>query len=620
MWIDNASQVDILFYEPYADVITEITLNPEYKPLTIGVFGIWGAGKSTLLNLVEQKISAVDDTKNICVNINAWSFEGYEDAKAAVIECLLRELKEKVPERLGKKLLNLLKRVDYFKLATKAIGIGAPIIAGLASGSPLPVLMGMTGSAADIGIGIKNASDALQTLREDYLKEDNTPSEESLINSIRKFREEFETALKESDINNVIVLIDDLDRCQPDRIIETLEAIKLFLSVSKTVFVIAADENVIQYAIKKKYPPLDNFAVNLDQEYIEKIIQLPIYIPELSSKDIENYLMLLIAQEYCSGEGFKQLIAQLRTSDIRISEDVIDLAKLKELANSYIKEDKKEAFLETAQIISGVKEIIASNLKGNPRQAKRFLNTFTTKRKLASLYYGNDEINLAVLAKLLVLQKINPDLFIELNEWNKRYYTINEEYLQMRASIIDDDNSGKADDRYKAWRVPAIRKWVESEPIDLERIRLDRYFYLTRENLRKAEIDISSLSNATKDILTKIGNATPGSYPTIIKDMQNLSAMDLDDVLKVLLPKLSQGKIELNLAAEIFSAFEGYREQLISALRNYNGKITMRSLPPLRIIRTVDQPKADDLLAFWKKNGNIDDRILAQIRGEKGIK
>ena len=53
MWIDNASDIDVLFYEPYADVISEMALNKEYKPLTIGVFGVWGAGKSTLLKLVE---------------------------------------------------------------------------------------------------------------------------------------------------------------------------------------------------------------------------------------------------------------------------------------------------------------------------------------------------------------------------------------------------------------------------------------------------------------------------------------------------------------------------------------------------------------------------------------
>ena len=83
MWLDNASEVDILFYEPYANVIADISKNPNYKPLTIGVFGVWGAGKSTLLKLIEQKIDEDSEGKGktLCININAWTFEGYEDAK-----------------------------------------------------------------------------------------------------------------------------------------------------------------------------------------------------------------------------------------------------------------------------------------------------------------------------------------------------------------------------------------------------------------------------------------------------------------------------------------------------------------------------------------------------------
>ena len=52
-------------------------------------------------------------------------------------------------------------------------------------------------------------------------------------------------------------MIDDLDRCTPDRILETLEAIKLFLSVKNTTFIIAMDDDVITYSVKKKYPPLN---------------------------------------------------------------------------------------------------------------------------------------------------------------------------------------------------------------------------------------------------------------------------------------------------------------------------------------------------------------------------
>lgn len=42
MWLDNASDIDILFYEPYARIIADIAKNKEYNPLTIGVFGLWG--------------------------------------------------------------------------------------------------------------------------------------------------------------------------------------------------------------------------------------------------------------------------------------------------------------------------------------------------------------------------------------------------------------------------------------------------------------------------------------------------------------------------------------------------------------------------------------------------
>ena len=617
MWIDNASQVDILFYEPYADVIAEIAQNPEYKPLTIGVFGIWGAGKSTLLNLVEQKIpNGKEDKKNICVNINAWTFEGYEDAKIAIIECLLRELKEKAPDGFGKKILKLLKRLDYFKLSTKAVGIGAPIIASLATGNPLPVILSIPGTAAEISQGITEVSNAVQTLHDDYLKEDKTTSDESLVNNIRKFREEFEEALKDSEIENIIVLVDDLDRCQPERIIETLEAIKLFLSVSKTVFVIAADENVIQYSIKKKYPPVDSFAVSLDKEYIEKIIQLPIYIPELSPKDIENYLMLLVAQEHCSAEDFKKLIIDLRSAKIRISEVIIDLPKLNELAQKYITPEKQLSYNETVEIIAGIKGIIADNLKGNPRQAKRFLNTFTTKRKLAELYYGAGEIDYCILAKLLVLQKLNPSLFIELNEWNKRFSTLNEEYRQMREALSEGGETSVTEDRFKAWRIPSIVKWVESKPIELEKIRLDRYFYLTRENLRKAEVDISSLSMAAKEMLAKIGNRTPGSIHAIVEEMKKIPTLDKDDVIRVILPQLSQAKIDMYVAAELFEAFPEYREKIISALCDYNGTISLRTVPQIIRMRDIDKEKLDELLDSWEKSNKASNVIIGRIKGE----
>ena len=441
MWLDNASEVDILFYEPYANVIANISKNPSYKPLTIGVFGVWGAGKSTLLKLIEQKIDADSEKKGktLCININAWTFEGYEDAKIALMEALLREIKEHqdIPSQVKDGVSKLLKKLDFFKLATKAASVGAPMIASVATGNPIPLLLSVSGKAEEVGDGIKNVANAMQSIRDDYLKDEESDDTNSIVNNVRKFRKDFKETLKDDGIENVIVLIDDLDRCQPDRIIETLEAIKLFLSVEKMTFIIAADENVIQYAIRKKYPPIENYTVNLDKEYIEKIIQLPIYIPELSSKDIENYLMLLVVQEYCNIDQFKEFLKKIKEEKLLISNDVIDVQKIKTIAIDYINKNDKQEFEETADIIAGIKRIIAGNLKGNPRQAKRFLNTYTTKKKLAELYFGTDEdaLDTRVLAKLLVLQKLDGDLFIQLNEWNKKFTTENEDFKAMFESI-----------------------------------------------------------------------------------------------------------------------------------------------------------------------------------------
>ena len=88
MWLDNASDIDILFYEPYARIIADIAKNEQYNPLTVGVFGLWGAGKSTLLKLIGEKLKSQDGI--ICVTINAWMFESYDDAKTAIMEALLQ--------------------------------------------------------------------------------------------------------------------------------------------------------------------------------------------------------------------------------------------------------------------------------------------------------------------------------------------------------------------------------------------------------------------------------------------------------------------------------------------------------------------------------------------------
>lgn len=612
MWLDNASDIDILFYEPYARIISDIAKNKEYNPLTIGVFGLWGAGKSTLLRLIGKKLE--DKDKIICITINAWMFESYDDAKTAIMEALLQELEEEAPIEVKKKLGKLIKRVDLFKLGTKAVATFAPIVASVATGNPLPMLLNVTGNAKEIGNTVKNAANSIQSLKDEYWKDEETSKDEDVVNNIRKFREEFSDALEDDSIENVVVMIDDLDRCRPERIIEILEVIKLFLAVDRTTFIIAADENVIKYSIREKYPPMNGFDVELDKEYIEKIIQLPIYIPELSSKDIQNYLLLLVSQSYLKKESFEHLIAKIFEKKMIISGEVITLETINNLIDELQLEWKNEGrlgFNKTASIIEEIREIVASTLKGNPRQAKRFLNTFITKRQLAKIYY-DEELDIAILAKLLVLQKLDNDLFIQLNEWNKEFDTENVKFKEMRLAVTQGTAIGQ-----DPWAAPQIKKWLECKPVELEKYPLEKYFYLTRENLKNSNVDESGFSSNTKNILARIGKAQSGQMKAIINDAKVLLPEEIVDVFKVIIPKIEKGDLKFFIIRDMFTNFERFRGKISEALTKSNRKIKVGDIPALRTMYQNDPDCLELSLQRMVEKETLSKEMLSDIKMEQ---
>lgn len=603
MWIDSASDIDMLFYEPYARLIANMARNKKYNPVTIGIFGLWGAGKSTLLNLIQKDLDDSKKAKNkiLCVQVNAWMFEGYEDAKIALMETLLNELDAEEHKDLFSsvktEIKGLFKRINYFKLGTDIVKKGIPVATALATGSPVPLLLSMPTGKEDIMTTLEKAKKGLQSFEDSYIKE----KEDSTVENIRKFRIEFEKMLMNSDVDNVVVLVDDLDRCTPERIIETLEAIKLFLSVKGTTFIIAADETVIEYAIKKKYPRLEGSEVVLSNEYIEKIIQLPITIPDLSSKDIENYLLLLVAQLYLKEEAFSKLIEVIEKRHLAIREYSITLKELDELigiVSSEPFETDKEEYCKDSMMIDAVKDIIATNLRGNPRQTKRFLNTFITKKELAQMYFGED-IDLKVMTKILVLQKISPDLFLQLNQWNREYVTCNEGLKDVYDKVIIEEST---DEKYAQWRTSALIKWLKCDPIDIYKQRLDKYFYLTREKLKDTETSLSDLLPETKSILEQIGNASEANIDGVITDLNSCSPEAINQAIIAVLVKFNEKKIEMFVIKTMYSKCESYRRKIETELRNYDAKFELGDVPYFKAMLEIEPVKMQELLDVIKGN------------------
>ena len=602
MWVDNASSIDMLFYSPYADTVVKFAKNKSLTPLTIGLYGSWGAGKSSLLNIINKKLSELPENEKVeCISLNAWQFEGYEDAKIAIMEALLKALKENrnFKDKAKDKIRDLIKRVDFLKLGKNVVKKGLPYALGALTGNPLPIALNLSADLANS----KELIDKISTFKNEYVK---APEGDSEIENIRKFRDEFEQMLKEVDsVENLTVIIDDLDRCSPDRIIDTLEAIKLFLSVEKTTFIIAVDQRIIEYAVKTKYSEIDGY--ELSSDYIEKIIQLPIKIPELSPKDIENYLLLLICQLHMHNEKFEELIAYIYSNKLLLVDKAINFKQIEE----YISDqrftgycDDLDDFTNDANTIMKIRGAVSSSLKGNPRQAKRFLNTFFVRKNLASLYF-NDELDISIIAKLLALEIIDINLFKKLNEWNKSY---NGEIVQLKKlELLAHEKTSDIDDDLKKWTKSRIISWLLSEPNELYKQDLSKYFYLSRESLVNSDSIAFTFTEEERHLLNRIVGCEKGQEDARISELQTIGQTSQERIIGEVLNKIDSNDIELSLVASIYVKYEAFQEEICSKIKaNTNIRVNIVEIPHFKRMYLANNTQITILLDYLEQKNRLD--------------
>ena len=252
---DNETAVDYLYYEPIAKTVVKLIQEKSQEPLTIGLHGDWGAGKSSALLMIEEAFEG--DDRTLCVRFNGWLFEGYDDAKAVLIETIVSALvaKRSVSTKVKEKAAEVLKSVNWFKVARTVGGAALTFTTGI----PSPDLIKGIGDAAR---GV--LSDPTKALTGEtftkvldgaaaHLKSGELDTAPQRMHA---FRKDFEDLLNLADIDRLIVLIDDLDRCLPRTAIATLEAVRLFLFVPRAAFVIAADEGMIEYSVRTSLPGL----------------------------------------------------------------------------------------------------------------------------------------------------------------------------------------------------------------------------------------------------------------------------------------------------------------------------------------------------------------------------
>jgi predicted KAP-like P-loop ATPase len=608
MWNDKETDVDLLGHDKIAQTVVEIIRDNNLRPLTIGIYGDWGVGKSSILSLLQTKLKAEKATKlsyTHCILFNGWLFQGYEDTKTALMEIVVSELAALQPtnKKIQKLTKSLLRRVNWLKVAKFSAGV---LLTGV-TGLPVAGIAGEVISQAKM-LAEKDDVDLFAKKGQE---------EETVTSQIHAFRKEFKELISTSKAEHVIVLVDDLDRCLPKAVIEILEAIRLFLFVEGTTFVISADEKMIEYAVKEHFPNLPSSYAEYTKNYLEKLIQIPLRIPTLNRLQTGNYIKLLMLQNHLKND-FDQLKAvyEAYNKKKRRPYDPIDLSY--QIITEAIGSANTE-LQETLLVAGQLTPTLSVGLKGNPRNIKRFLNTLFLRMRIAKIYELDDIVQLKVLAKLMLLERFQTEIFDRVVEevttdQEGKSKTIRE----VETPSVDASETNRRESGDDLLKKQLFKEWSQIEP-PLGETNLRPYIYISKEKaigfdsdgllpehliaileqlksntsmaLNQAEKDLAQIPLKERTLLFEKLEAESRS----INDLKNIPAC-VQGLLRIII-------VEVSLEERFVGLMEAYPATSL-------GPWAISELTGLKSPVAIDQFKR--LLQKWQQSDNKILKSLAQ--------
>jgi KAP family P-loop domain len=584
LWPDNPTSEDLLGFADLADPIIDALGRERLDPVAIGISGDWGSGKTTILEII--KVRMPKDA--VVVDTRPWEYDPATDPKSTLIAEVLAKLEERATEEAGgtlgsdlkKRFVNLAKRVKW----SKAIRLAATSALTLAPPKFEEVI--------DI-----------------FGKEDEPTSDPNM----QGFREEFRELLGQLDyVSQVVVLVDDLDRCLPESVVGTLEAVKLFLSVEKMGFVIAADERLVRHAIATRYEHATQ-AEQMSLQYLEKIVQIPITVPALGEGDTEAYLLLLLlhdrlgdgdsvegAKSDTEGNGNKTDEAESRFDQI-VAYCAEQRAKgvprvLDGLPDELIPEDAQADRSLARQLARA----LADPLNGNPRRLKRFMNAYWLRLDVARR--RGAELDAPVVAKLLVLEQTKPDQFDLLLKWS-REGALDEHLKRLEAKEGRDLEATEE----------AMREWALADP-PLAEQDLGRYLRLAA-SLRSRRLRATGLPPELEDLLGDLTDAASANRREAQRRATDLGEAEQAQLVKEMAAMIADGRGEQDDIAESLGQL-GREAVLAPQVVAAMGELDASIVEPPLIIRLAEVDGMKTQIRTWLDSGALDEMSAGAARNE----
>lgn len=587
MWSDKETTQDLLGYTVHASLLKNVVTNEKNLPITVGLYGDWGSGKSSILKILEEQLKKDDDT--VVVYFDGWSFESFDDAKMALIQGIVDALEkderflakvkdnaEGAYDALKEAFAKLRKSINWMRVLKFSAKTVVPIASAAATGGAsliIPLLMDAfkdhKGDLTDLLTG-----DKAEQFLEDAI---NAEDEEKKYEAVREFRNDFGDLITKSKQGKIVVLIDDLDRCLPRHIIENLEAIKLFLDVPKTAFVIAADNFIVSNAIKSEYKDIISAAGDegrsIGDAYMEKFIQLPYKIPALSPKEVETYVTLLFCQSFLEKKAFEKVQEDFARFTIENKFDIYGWSNIrKALKNDSIPDNLGE----TIGFVAHFSKIIGNALKWNPRLIKRFLNAYEIRSSLLAQSKITDSKSRFALLKLMLIEQKHIDQFKQLNAWVMGSKGVPKELKEIESYAEDQK---KDISQYQAWNNQELLKLVATEP-KFSEVDMKELFWVSRDNLVDEMSGLSLISTRVKTVFNNAYNAASDNIrkDAVKNEVKGLAANELEEFYDLLDSKLLMAADDKNAYSVYYFCIMNDLERAYQRLLEVLSRINVASI------------------------------------------
>ena len=660
MWADNETGIDLLGFDFLVDSLVVALSESRLLPLTVGVLGDWGSGKSSLMGLACAALSQVgvskegdtsrgEDNRYVCVRFSPWQYEDYDDVKVSLMLAVLTRLAaEAAKDGEQQETISGLKAfVRSFRRRIRRVARGG---VGLLPAT-VPAVAGMVDPSLDpawVAVG-QGAMQAAATSMAERLEEPVPASapDDASISDVAEFRDRFADLVKSLDhVAAVVVFIDDLDRCLPETVVDTFEAIRLLLGTERTAFVVAANQKIVESAVDARYPELrgSDHAGGIGAQYLEKMLQLKIAVPALAVPEAVTYVNLLLAQLHLSEHEFgrvcSHVAAQRATHTLEVA---FNLGTLGELGV-----DVPPDLVTDLEWAAAIGPVLAAGSRGNPRQIKLFLNTLQLRRRSAQ----RREVSLdpAVLAKLMLLESQHFEDFQQLFDWQVASggptcpqlaaaeqmelagdATESSETTGQPAERAGDDTRAprpksaprrsRADAAVQGWvKRESVKAWLRLRP-RLAAVDLRPYFTYSRDRLSLDTVSAARLSGLQQRLLGQLLGATDAVRRAGLDGLVKAEPSNQGPVIEALAKAILTSTQDAFVAVcETVERVERSREVLfralewlpIAAVPLEHVAVAGRRLP-------ADDPRTVALLEKWASGGREDLAKMVAIvqRGPK---